>query len=235
MVMDRGTLACLPAHDHDLEFAVLIDEVAGISFLGKKSVRFNRLSREKKPVQDILHSRRIDHGPVALQNVHELGQTNLSAHPSTFPLHQFLAWGQLNEFREIRIHVVPRLSARCVNIRLGPIPARVVQAPYHDTDDPAPCGGLAKQPSAASRAETTLYDAAAVAGHIVVFYLSGDAHHARRDKQCWSVGTPRRSLAITAMAIHQCDWISRTFIAYASADTTASKTGGHQFSSCIMG
>jgi hypothetical protein len=24
-----------------------------------------------------------------------------------------------------------------------------------------------------------------------------------------------------------CDWISRTFIAYAPADTTAGKTGGH--------
>jgi len=59
----------------------------------------------------------------------------------------FLAWRQLEEFREIRIHVVPRLSARCVNIRLGPIPARVVQAPYHDIDDTGPCGRLAKQPA----------------------------------------------------------------------------------------
>ena len=58
----------------------------------------------------------------------------------------------------------------------------------------------------------------------IVFYLPVDANCTGRDKQRWSIGAPRRPLAITAMAIPHCDWISRTFIAYAAADTTAGKT-----------
>ena len=40
-----------------------------------------------------------------------------------------LAWRQLGKFWQIRIHVVPGLRAGRVDIRLWPIPARVVQAP----------------------------------------------------------------------------------------------------------
>ena len=79
--------------------------------------------------------------------------------------------------------MVPRLSARCVNIRLGPIPARVVQAPYHDVHDTCRCGRLAEQPGATGWAETTLYDTAAIPGHIIVFHLPVDANCTGRDKQ----------------------------------------------------
>jgi hypothetical protein len=71
--------------------------------------------------------------------------------------------------------VIPRLRTRCVNICLGPIPARVVQTPYHDIDDTGPCSRLAKQSGTTGWAEATLHDAGAIANHIVVFHLSGDA------------------------------------------------------------
>jgi hypothetical protein len=84
MIMDRGTLPGVPAHDHDLKLTVFIDQVTGISSLGEKSVRSSLFGRYHKPVENILHSRRSNHGAVALQDVYELGERNVAAHLQTF-------------------------------------------------------------------------------------------------------------------------------------------------------
>jgi hypothetical protein len=72
MVVDRGTLSGIPAHYHDLELTVFIDQVTGISSLGEKSVRSSRFNRYHEPGKNILHSRRSDQGAVVLQDVYEI-------------------------------------------------------------------------------------------------------------------------------------------------------------------
>jgi hypothetical protein len=79
-------LARIPAHDHNLESPVFVDQIPGIPFLGEKSVRSDLLGRHDQSVKKILHFCRIDDRAVALQKSYKLGQGKVASHLPTFSL-----------------------------------------------------------------------------------------------------------------------------------------------------
>jgi hypothetical protein len=111
---------------------------------------------------------------------------------------RYVLW-QPGEFGQIRVHIVPRLRAGCVNVRLRRKPARVIQGAGHNTYA-VPCGRLTEQPGATIRAEATTDNAAAITDGLVVFHLAADVNRTNWDKNRRGKCAARRPLAIAAVA-----------------------------------
>jgi hypothetical protein len=117
------------------------------------------------------------------------------------PLIDWLILWQSGELGQLRIHIVSRLSAGCVDVRLGPKPARFIEATGHDAHDVRRRGRLTKQPGVTIRAEAATDNAAAIAGDFVVFNVAGNLNRTSWDKNRRGKCAAGRPLAIAAVAI----------------------------------
>src|SRR6266850_5417151 len=161
----------------------------------------------------LVSARRLELGgsPRRLVVVADLDATNSAICPSPapyFPLDRsqssrslrYVLW-QPGEFGKIRIHIVPRLRAGCVDVRLWRKPVRIIEATGHNAYDIRRCGRLTEQPGATIRAEAATDNAAAISDDFVVFHLSSDINRTGRDKNRRGECAARRPLAITEVAI----------------------------------
>src|SRR5262252_7949748 len=92
------------------------------------------------------------------------------------------SWRLCIVFRNVRVHVIPGLSALDENVRLRPKPARIIQSADPDPNEIGSRRDLQKQHAAAFRAERSANLIAAIAGLGVVLRLAiGDAETCSRN------------------------------------------------------
>ena len=124
-------------------------------------------------------------------------KTLLSTHK--VPLIDWLILWQSGELGQLRIHIVPRLSTGCLDVRLGPKPARFIEATGHDAHDVRRRGRL-----------------------------TGNLNRTSWDQNRRGKCAAGRPLAIATVAIPHSNWIGAAFVTDGPANATAGKTCRHE-------